>query len=535
MNVVPNLYPTHGDGEGTVTKKRKIDGDLIEKAQGPLRSKKPFSGRPRESTNSQDIVAQTEGGLFAKVPAEVPRKKRKKRKSIGQNSTRKRAKLVPTRPRQEPIPVHIGVEASVKELEPLAQHEIVESPGKQLGRELDSRTEVTDLTGLGIQRPTEVGLVEGIIEQTQSIEEPMDIGADEENLVAPTAELPTKPKKRKKRRSIGQVQKPRKKSTELTPVQAKGSSGTQTPTSKTKTTTTPSQAKTKRKKTLSEPKTAEQRTIDEVRDTEPIDSPNVLIRRKALLKRPLPTANERSPPSPRPKTKKPSRPRTSNLRTSMKPKPTSKPPPKNSIPITVFRLSHPLPSSTLTLPTSSPKNPNPVDVLSQFCRELLAKPLSFTTATSSPSSQERKRKQRAVEMYAEELESRLFDLTQTLDMNTLLARRVRLATKEEKGLRKELASLTDDIESIHHRKQELKEQEENVRKEEELSSLLTGIGEAVRKGRERGWNEDEKMAGGFELGLRKIAGSVSGWEGGGVLQRVKGVSEMLEGLLAGRV
>ena len=541
MNVVPNSYPTQSDGEGTVTKKRKIGGDSTEEAQDPPKSRKPSNGRPQATINSHDTLAQTNNSLVTDAPTGVPPTKRKKRKSIGQNSIRKRPRLelAPTKGRQDLIRPHVDVAASAEELEPVMQEEMVTSPGKQLVRELDSQTEVPNSTGHGVQQPPEAEENGSPAEQAHSLEELVGAGTVEYPF-AVAGEQPTKYKKRKKRKSIGQVQKPRKKSTVSTPIQAKDSSRTRTSTSKVKAATTLSQAKAKRKRPLPEQETAEHDAIEEGQGTDLIDPTEVPIRKRGRPKQPLPAFNDENQDSPQVHTKKPGRlkkstiPAAPKIKTAPKLSPSSKQkarpkkPPKNTIPITVHRLSRSLPlSSTITFSAPPLKTPNAIDILSQFCRELLSNPLPPTiTSSSSPSSLERKRKQRTVEIYSEELEARLFDLTQTLDMNTSLTTRVRLARREDKGLKNKLKALKDEIQGIQIRKKELREQREKSLKEQKLAALLAGIENAVKKGREMGWDESQEMGmGGFEVLARNVA---EGLEGGGMLRKVKGVRGVLE-------
>lgn len=548
MNVVPNSYPAQSDGEGTVTKKRKLGGNAIEKSQDPPKSSKPSRGRPRATPQPTNASAQTEGNPLERAPTEAPQIRRKKRKSIGQNSTRKRIKLASAGRQQDPIQVHVEVTASAEDLQPRAPDEIVTSPGKQLVRELDSRTEVPESAGLDNQQPTVAEGIEIIDEQTNSLEEPVGSRAEEEEPIAAAEEQPTRLKKRKKRKSIGQVQKPRKKPTGASPVQVDNSISAQASIPKAKAAATSAQAKGTRKRLLPEPKRVEQDSIEDG-STGAVESTGLPTRTKGLPKGPLPTVDEepqdelqvqskrlgrskkptntQAPkPNTTPKPTQSSKPKTQNP-----PKPRTKPPPKTSIPITVYRLSRPLPpsSTSLNIPQPAPlKNPNAVDILSQFCRELLSKPPS----TSSPSSLEQKRKQRTTDIYSEELEARLFDLAQTLDTNTTLSTRVRLATREEKKLRTELAALQSEREAIALRKQELDEAREKARKEDSLNALLANIEKAVKNGRQMGWDENEKIGmGGFEVLARRVAGDVSGREGGGLLERVRAFNGVLEGVV----
>lgn len=552
MNVVPNSYPTQSDGEGTVTKKRKTGGDAITTSQDPPNLTKPSRGRPKAISNPTNALAQPEDGPLETAPTEAPLKRRKKRKSIGQNPKKKRVKLASTPRQQHQNQGHVEATASAEDPQPLAQGQTVTSPGKQPVRELDTQTEVPESTGPEIQQPTEAEGLETSAQHAPSIEEPVGSAVEEENPIAAAEKQPTIPKKRKKRKSIGQVQKPRKKSTGISPIQVLDSFNTQKSISKAKAATTPAQAKERHKKPLSEPKRVGQDSIEEDGSIDPNAPTDLPTGKRGRPRKSLPAVEEEPQNEPQTQSRNPGRPRKPTMPTAppltAAPKPTRipkprqhppsqtriKPPPKNSIPITVYRLSRPLPpsSTALDIPQPAPlKNPNAVDVLSQFCRELLSKPPSNTTS-SSPTSLERKRKQRTTDIYSEELESRLFDLTQTLDANTTLATRVRLATREGKKLRAELAALQSERAAIALRKQELDEARGKARKEAALSVLLTNIEKAVTKGREMGWDESENVGmGRFELLARRVVGDVSGKDGEGLLERVRAVNGVLEGLV----
>ena len=163
-------------------------------------------------------------------------------------------------------------------------------------------------------------------------------------------------------------------------------------------------------------------------------------------------------------------------------------PPKNTIPITIY--APPSPSSAAEddpLSTSQPhttNNPiNAVDVLSQVCSELLSKS-SFALAeqaesdSSSTNKAELKRTKHTTDLYAQELASRLLQLTTTLNTNNSLQSRVRAAAKEEKRLKKELKQLEKEEKDLEVRKEEVMKEQ----KKRELEELLGGIAGAVKKG-----------------------------------------------------
>ena len=178
--------------------------------------------------------------------------------------------------------------------------------------------------------------------------------------------------------------------------------------------------------------------------------------------------------------------------------PTNRAPPKNTVPITIYAppspttsdaeddplsTSHPHPTTTTT---------NAIDVLSQLCSELLSKSSSTLAdqARSDPSPTKRaelKRTKHTTDLYAQELASRLLQLTTTLNANTSLQARVRAAAKEERRLKKELKELEREREDVRVRKEEVMK----ARKKGELEELLSGIAGAVK----RGWDMQKEGEG----------------------------------------
>lgn len=129
----------------------------------------------------------------------------------------------------------------------------------------------------------------------------------------------------------------------------------------------------------------------------------------------------------------------------------------------------------------SVKTINPVDVLSQICREMIHK-TSNTLAERAQENAERrgdfKRKKRTVEMYGEELNARLLQLTKTLNTNNALTTRLRDATREAKSLKKEIKAIEDERERVKLEKEEALK----AMTARELEEMLRGIADAVKKG-----------------------------------------------------
>lgn len=144
---------------------------------------------------------------------------------------------------------------------------------------------------------------------------------------------------------------------------------------------------------------------------------------------------------------------------------------KGSFPVTVHRLANvsaleavPEPDRTQNEADSSDElaarqkfpsrgGVNPVDVLSQICRETLAKTLSalengIANETQNARRAEFTRKRKAVEAFGEELEGRLFDMTEVLDSNFSLAMGLRGARKEMRESRSKLMDIRRQREEI---------------------------------------------------------------------------------------
>lgn len=177
---------------------------------------------------------------------------------------------------------------------------------------------------------------------------------------------------------------------------------------------------------------------------------------------------------------------------------------KNSIPITIYTPPSPTSSDAEDDPlTTSQPHPttntiNAVDVLSQLCSELLSKSSSTLAEqihSSDASNQSGlKRTKQTTDRYAEELASRLLQLTTTLNTNTSLQSRVRAAAKEERSLKKELKALEKEREDIKVRKEQIMKE----KKKRELENLLSGIAGAVK----RGWDmQKEGEAGDAVAGM----------------------------------
>lgn len=390
-----------------------------------------------------------------------------------------------------------------------------------------------------------------VLEEPQSVGKPAEVEvgstghvAEEQDSTAGNPKTQTQKPKRKKRKSIGQ-QKPKRKSVDFaTPnrIARKTAASSQMATSdESSRKPTAKRGRPRAKKPLEETIEGPQaqnlgRVLEEEEDTQSLE-PGLKSKPKARRVRPKakPVSEDAVDRSDEeawiqahdqeeeahvpvlPEKKKRGRPRKVDSQSfegtkapaSRKPKakPASKAraPPKNTIPITIYAPPSPTSSDAEDDPlsTSQPHTTsntiNPVDVLAQLCSELLAKSSSALAeqARSDPSSTKRselKRTKQTTDLYAEELASRLLQLTTTLNTNTSLQSRVKAAAKEERKLKKELKQLEKEREDLRIRREEaIKE-----RKKRDLEELLSGIAGAVK----RGWDmQKEDVEGDAVAGL----------------------------------
>lgn len=447
--------------------------------------------------------------------------KKRKRVTVGQQS-KKRAKAGITRIHPEPK----------AQEETRTDEDAVEAP-------------------LGAEKPTEVEV------------DSMGLIADEQEATAEEAEPQTQKPKRKKRKSIGQ-QKPKRKSVDLAaPNRSAKKTAANSLTATRDGVNNKPTAKRGRpratkpvEETIEEPRDEGLSNVPQNEETQPSD-PGLKSKPKAKRGRPKAKATsedavdepdeEARRPAPEeeedevqvpilPEKKKRGRPRKADAAqsTSQTTKPTKTPatrkpkanppptapksraPPKNSIPITIYAPPSPTSSDAEADPLSTSHPPtttdtiNPVDVLSQLCSELLSKSSSAlaeqaAAAAAGPSSTTRselKRTQQTTDLYAQELASRLLQLTTTLNANTSLTSRVKAAAKEERRLKKELKGLEREREGVRGRREEVVKE----RKKMELEDLLSGIAGAVK----RGWDmqkegqEGDAVAGMVEEGDMEV-------------------------------
>lgn len=170
--------------------------------------------------------------------------------------------------------------------------------------------------------------------------------------------------------------------------------------------------------------------------------------------------------------------------------------------------------------------PNAVDVLAQICRESVASALTVTHSRATGSSL--KNRTDALEAFGHELETRLFDMSAAVENRLTLEGRVRGSQREKSAVqsrwvevrrqREEVALTMDAVRREHW------EGEERGAQSWRVSEACFGVGVILE--REKGTEEE-----GLEGLLGSVARGVSGFEGGGTLQTVKGFNTRMEAML----
>lgn len=228
-------------------------------------------------------------------------------------------------------------------------------------------------------------------------------------------------------------------------------------------------------------------SIDALEEEKEVQVPVLPEKKKRGRPRKAETSSPTSQPTKAPRTHTSRNPKLKTGPTA----PRTRAPPKNTIPITIYSIRSPTPSDIEEDPLSAshPRPPktttnntvNAVDVLSQICSEVLAKSSASLAEQihSDPANQSQlKRTKQTTDLYAQELASRLLQLTTTLNANTALHSRVRAAAKEERELKKEVKRVEKEREDIRVRKEEVVKE----KKKRDLEELLSGIAGAVKRG-----------------------------------------------------
>ncbi len=175
-------------------------------------------------------------------------------------------------------------------------------------------------------------------------------------------------------------------------------------------------------------------------------------------------------------------------------------------------------------------DPNAIDVLAQICREAIKTTISkLSTTTTATSAKELRRKRTAIEAFGSELDSRLTDMSVAVEHRLTLETRVKKSRKEKADLqaqwievrrqREEIALNCDNVRARHN------ESEEGGKESYELSEKLYELEMVVERG-----EDDNDGVEALEFMLKSVAQRVSGAGGGsgGILDRVKEFNRQLE-------
>ncbi|MCJ1414746.1 hypothetical protein MMC32_001074 [Xylographa parallela] len=225
-----------------------------------------------------------------------------------------------------------------------------------------------------------------------------------------------------------------------------------------------------------------------------------------------------------------------------------------TIPITVQRISHaknlnhdPTVEDILSAPPPFPNKSgvNAIDVLSQICREMIAKSIHTLQQNADTEQNQRQKAQwrrnaKAVEMFGDELDARLFQMTEAIDNNHGLTTRLRQANKTKSTKRDALLDIKRQRDEIAIEMDAVRAQHEIATQiaqdENDLDTMIQDIELAVQRGRAaqlaqgaEGDAAEESV--GLELRLRTVAAEVSSVGGGGLLERVRGFNALMEKVL----
>ncbi|KAI9702364.1 MAG: hypothetical protein M1836_000843 [Candelina mexicana] len=225
---------------------------------------------------------------------------------------------------------------------------------------------------------------------------------------------------------------------------------------------------------------------------------------------------------------------------------------KDTVPITVHRLSQPQAlknasgrgDSTASAPTIIKRSGvNPIDVLAQICKELIAHSAETLQRGNEAAGTEMRRgeatrKRKAVEAFGVELEQRLFEMTETLDNNYALSMRLKQANKEKIALREEFLNIRDERQKVALKMDEIRrvhsQEAKTAQDRNDLNTAFYDIELAVERGRaaqQAAIHEEsaESKTMSLELLLRSVAANVSSHsDGGGLLNQVKEFNGLLE-------
>jgi hypothetical protein len=175
--------------------------------------------------------------------------------------------------------------------------------------------------------------------------------------------------------------------------------------------------------------------------------------------------------------------------------------------------------------------PNAIDVLAQICRETISTTVSKLSTSTTVSTRVLKRKRAAVEAFGSEIDSRLFDMSVAIEHRLTMEGRVKKAKKAKTNAQNEWMEIRRQREEIALKCDDIRARNQAMEAEGkeayELSEQLHGLEMVVEKPEldgECGTSE------GLEYMLRSVAMTVSGpaGPGDGLLARVKDYNRQLE-------
>lgn len=182
------------------------------------------------------------------------------------------------------------------------------------------------------------------------------------------------------------------------------------------------------------------------------------------------------------------------------------------------------------------QTPNAVDVLAQICRETVDSALEnlrtqpHIDGTSRPIP---KQKTSALEVFRTNLDSRLFDVSQSLDQRLQLETRLRKSRRDKAEVQARWLELRERRDQIALRADEIRKQHwesEAIARRAWQASESAGKVEAELQRAEEGEEDEVGDSGRLEVMMRTLVGDVSSVDGGGVLRTLKGFNERLERL-----
>ena len=176
--------------------------------------------------------------------------------------------------------------------------------------------------------------------------------------------------------------------------------------------------------------------------------------------------------------------------------------------------------------------PNAVDVLAQICRETILTTLSkMSTGSSTVSTRDMKRKRSAIEAFGTEIDSRLFDMSVAIEHRLTMEARVKKARKAKSDAQNEWLEIRRQRQEIALKCDDVRAQNSRIEAERtetyQLSERLHALEMLVEKPE---LDRDDSAGDGLEYMLRSVAKSVScvAGDGSGLLDRVKAYNRQLE-------